>query len=437
MDQNQAAVTVIGGGLAGSEAAWQIARRGVEVRLIEMRPHQSTPAHHTPWLAELVCSNSLRSNELTNAAGLLKEELRRLKSLIIDCADRHRVPAGSALAVDRASFSQEVTHRIEQHPRITIERREAKSLDPQELTVVATGPLTSPAMADAIQSLTGEEYLYFYDAAAPIVTLESLDLSQMYWASRYGRGEADYLNAPLDCRQYQEFHRALRSAERHRGEDAGELRYFEGCMPVEVLADRGEETLRFGPMKPVGLPDPRTGREPYAVVQLRRDNREGTLLNLVGFQTQLKWPEQERVFRLIPGLKQAEFIRLGVIHRNTYLNSPRLLLPTLQLRRHPKLLFAGQITGVEGYIESTATGLLAGINAARLFKGQPPLALPPTTALGALCHYITSAVTPSFQPMNIAFGLLPPLPRRIKDKRRRNQALAERALQALENFMNF
>lgn len=437
MAQNLDAVIVIGGGLAGSEAAWQIARRGVKVRLIEMRPHQSTPAHRTPWLAELVCSNSLRSNELANAAGLLKEEMRRLKSLIIDCADRHRVPAGSALAVDRTSFSQAVTREIEQHPRITIERREAKSLDPQELTVVATGPLTSSAMADSIQGLTGEEYLYFYDAAAPIVTLESLDLSQMYWASRYGRGEADYLNAPLDRQQYQEFYQALRSAERHRGEDAEELRYFEGCMPVEVLAERGEDTLRFGPMKPVGLPDPRTGREPYAVVQLRRDNREGTLLNLVGFQTQLKWPEQERVFRLIPGLKQAEFIRLGVIHRNTYLNSPQLLLPTLQLRQHPKLLFAGQITGVEGYIESAATGLLAGINAARLFKGQPPLTLPPTTAIGALCHYITSAVTPSFQSMNIAFGLLPPLPRRIKDKRRRNQALAERALQELENFMNF
>lgn len=437
METDKPKVTVIGGGLAGSEAAWQIAQRGVLVRLLEMRPDRSTPAHHTPWLAELVCSNSLRSNELTNAAGLLKEEMRRLQSLIIKTADEHRIPAGSALAVDRCEFSRAVTRALEEHPMIEIVRQEADALNPEEITVVASGPLTSPALAKAIQSLTSEEYFYFYDAAAPIVTLESLDLTEMFWASRYDRGDADYLNAPMNREQYQEFYQALKAAQRHYGEDAGELRYFEGCMPVEVMADRGMDTLRFGPMKPVGLKDPRTGREPYALVQLRRDNREGTLLNLVGFQTQLKWPEQERVFRLIPGLKEAEFVRFGVIHRNSYINSPRLLLPTLQMKDHPRVFFAGQITGVEGYIESAASGLLAGINAARLAKGGEPVTLPPETAHGALCHYITSSVTPSFQPMNISFGLLPPLANRIKDKRKRNLALSKRAIEILENNVNF
>ncbi|NPV92061.1 MAG: methylenetetrahydrofolate--tRNA-(uracil(54)-C(5))-methyltransferase (FADH(2)-oxidizing) TrmFO [Firmicutes bacterium] len=436
MEDRQPEITVIGGGLAGCEAAWQIAQRGVPVRLVEMRPQHRSPAHHTPWLAELVCSNSLRSNELSNAAGLLKEEMRRMGSIIMRCADRQRVPAGSALAVDREGFSRAVTDSIESHPLIGVERREADSIDPERITVVASGPLTSPALSRAIQSLTGKDYFYFFDAAAPIVTLESLDLSRMFWASRYGKGEDDYLNAPMDREQYQEFLAALLWAERHYGEDAAEVRYFEGCMPVEVMGGRGPDTLRFGPMKPVGLTDPRTGKEAYAVVQLRRDNLEGTLLNLVGFQTQLKWPEQERVFRMIPGLQDAEFVRLGVIHRNSYLNSPQLLLPTLQMKDQPRVFFAGQITGVEGYIESAATGLLSGINATRLVRGEEPLVLPPQTAHGALCHYITSAVTPSFQPMNIAFGLLQPLDQRVRDKRRRNQMLADRALATLENYMN-
>lgn len=430
-------VNVIGGGLAGSEAAWQLAQRGINVRLWEMRPQKCTPAHHTGWLAELVCSNSLRSNELTTAAGLLKEEMRRLGSLIISCADAYQIPAGSALAVDREKFSQSVTRAIENHPLIEICREEVQEIDPTKPTIIATGPLTSASLAKYIMQLTGEEYFSFYDAAAPIVTLESLDEKYYFWASRYEKGEAAYINCPLNEEEYRIFYEALVSAERHIGKECDNITFFEGCMPVEVLAERGYDTLRFGPMKPRGLTDPRTGKTPYAVLQLRQDNREGTLFNLVGFQTQLKWPEQIRVFRLIPALKNAEFIRLGVVHCNSYINSPILLSPTLQLYHYPTVFMAGQLTGVEGYIESTSSGIVAGINMARLVKGLEPVIFPPETAHGALCHYITTALPESFRPMNIAFGLIPPLSQRVRNRRFRNQLLVERALKSLENYANF
>lgn len=431
----EAALVVIGGGLAGSEAAWQAATRGIKVELWEMRPRKSTPAHHTGYLAELVCSNSLRSNELENAAGLLKEEMRRAGSLIMEAAERHRVPAGKALAVDREGFSREVTSRIEAHPLITVIREEVKAIPAGRVVIIATGPLTSAALTRALQELTGEEYLYFYDAAAPIVTAESLDWSQLFRASRYGRGEEDYLNCPLTKEEYYTFYEALVRAERHHPHPFEKEIYFEGCMPVEELARRGPETLRYGPMKPVGLIDPATGKQPFAVVQLRQDNREGTLYNLVGFQTSLKWGEQDRVFRLIPALAQAEFVRYGVMHRNTYINSPRLLLPTLQLQSRPEIFLAGQITGVEGYIESAAMGLVAGINAARLLKGLEPLILPRDTAHGALVHYITEANPERFQPMNINFGLLPPLTVRVRSRQQRNLLLSQRALESWQRIL--
>ncbi|WP_245632748.1 methylenetetrahydrofolate--tRNA-(uracil(54)-C(5))-methyltransferase (FADH(2)-oxidizing) TrmFO [Alicyclobacillus kakegawensis] len=421
-------VTVIGAGLAGSEAAWQAARQGASVTLYEMRPQVKTPAHHTPWFAELVCTNSLRSNALTNAVGLLKEEMRRLDSLIMRAADAHAVPAGSALAVDREGFAQAVTRALEQHPRVTVRREEVRDIPADGIVVVATGPLTSPALSAAIERLVGGRHLYFYDAASPIVTSESIDREKVFAASRYGKGEAAYLNCPFDEKQFEAFYEALVTAETAPLHDFEEEKYFEGCMPIEVMAKRGPKTLLFGPMKPVGLEDPRTGRRPYAVVQLRQDNAAGNLYNIVGFQTHLKWGEQKRVFRMIPGLEQAEFVRYGVMHRNTYMNSPTVLLPTYQTRARPTLFFAGQMTGVEGYVESAAAGLIAGLNAGRLAVGQSVLTPPRTTAIGSLAHYITEASPDNFQPMNATFGLFPPLDQTVRDKRERHQKLADRAL---------
>lgn len=430
-------ITVIGAGLAGSEAAWQAARRGVPVTLYEMRPARMTAVHRTDRFAELVCSNSLRGAALENAAGLLKEELRRLGSLVLRAADMHAVPAGAALAVDRDGFSEAVTRALLEHPLVTVRREEVPRIPPEGIVIIATGPLTSQALAEDIRRWTGEEYLSFYDAAAPIVTVESLDLSRLYRLSRYGKGEgSEYLNAPMTREEYEAFWRELVRAEPatpHNPEDKN-VCFFEGCLPVEELARRGPDTLRFGPMKPVGLPDPRTGREPYAVVQLRQDNAAATLYNLVGFQTGLRWGEQQRIFRMIPGLERAEFARYGVMHRNTFIRSPRILRPTYQTRRRPDLFFAGQITGVEGYVESTASGLVAGVNAARLALGQEPVVFPPETAIGALARYITEADPDHFQPMNIAFGLLPPV-NGGRGKRERHRLAAERALAALEAFL--
>ncbi|MGB9919452.1 MAG: methylenetetrahydrofolate--tRNA-(uracil(54)-C(5))-methyltransferase (FADH(2)-oxidizing) TrmFO [Moorellales bacterium] len=425
-------VRVIGAGLAGCEATWQLAKRGIEVELWEMRPHKLTPAHRTGYLAELVCSNSLRSQNPTTAPGLLKEEMRRLDSIIIRWADATRVPAGEALAVDREAFASGITEELESIPQVRLIREELREL-PEGPAIVATGPLTSDDLAKAIGAFFGEDYLYFYDALAPIVSAESLNYDRIFRASRYGKGEEAYLNCPLTEEEYYTFYRALREADIHTGHDFEPLSFFEGCLPIEEMAARGPDTLRFGPMKPVGLIDPHTGKQPFAVVQLRPENRAETMYNLVGFQTRLRWGEQERVFRLIPGLEQAEFLRFGAMHRNTYLNAPKLLLPTFQTRREPTLFFAGQITGVEGYIESAASGLIAGINLARILSGKPPVVFPAQTCLGALSRHITTAVQP-FQPMNINFGLLPPLERKPRNRQARRQALAMRALKALEEF---
>ncbi len=429
-------VTVIGAGLAGAEAAWQLAERGIKVRLFEMRPGKKSPAHHTDLFAELVCSNSLRGNSLENAVGLLKEEMRRLGSVIMKCADVHAVPAGGALAVDRTAFARAVTEAVAGHHNVEPVREEVKEIVTENPVVVATGPLTSEAMSDAIKVLTGCDYFYFYDAAAPIVTFDSLNHGRVFRASRYDKGEAAYLNCPMTREEYDSFYNALVGAERVPLRDFEKEIFFEGCMPVEELAARGYRTLLFGPLKPVGLTDPRTGKRPYAVVQLRQDNAEGTLFNIVGFQTHLKWDDQKRVFRMIPGLENAEFVRFGVMHRNTFINSPVLLKPTLQMRSDQNLFFAGQITGVEGYVESAAMGLVAGINAARLAAGLEPAQFPAETAHGALCTYITAADPRHFQPMNVNFGLLPPLEERIKDKRQRYRKLSERALAGLEEFKN-
>ena len=427
-------VTVIGAGLAGSEAAWQIASQGVPVTLYEMRPVRSTPAHHTDKFAELVCSNSLRANGLTNAVGVLKEEMRRLGSLILRAADANAVPAGGALAVDRDGFSAAVTSNIREHPLIEVRNEEVTEIPADGIVVVATGPLTSPALSDRIRELLGEEYFYFYDAAAPIVERDSIDMDKVYVASRYGKGEAAYLNCPMTEEQFNAFYEALVTAEKAELKSFEKEIYFEGCMPIEVMAARGRQTLLFGPLKPVGLPDPRTGKLPYAVVQLRQDNAAGTLYNLVGFQTHLKWGEQKRVFGMIPGLEQAEFVRYGVMHRNTFINSPKLLKPTYQFRGRETLLFAGQMTGVEGYVESAASGLLAGINAGRLARGLDPVVPPPETAHGSMARYITTADFRNFQPMNANFGLFPPLSERIRGKKEKNEAIARRALEALEAF---
>ena len=429
---------VIGGGLAGSEAAWQAAQRGVHVALYEMRPRRFTPAHTTPWLAEIICSNSLGSDELENASGLLKAELRRLGSLLMACADRTAVPAGKALAVDRELFARCVTEHIEGHPLITVIREEVTEI-PDRPCIIASGPLTSDALAAAIQRLTGQEYLYFYDAISPIVAADSIDMSICFQGSRYGRGQdpdGDYINCPMTKEEYEAFVDALIHAEtiELRDFEKEDPRFFEACLPIEVLARRGRDALAYGPLRPTGLIDPRTGRMPYAVVQLRRDNRAGTMYSMVGFQTNLKWPEQRRVFRMIPGLQKAEFLRYGQMHRNTYINAPALLEPTMQFRGRPDLFFAGQITGAEGYVGNIATGLVAGVNAARLLRGKPPLVLPVTTMIGALCDYLARADPRDFQPMKANFGLLPPLERPVRDKRARALAYARRALSDLERF---
>ncbi|WP_018132572.1 FADH(2)-oxidizing methylenetetrahydrofolate--tRNA-(uracil(54)-C(5))-methyltransferase TrmFO [Effusibacillus pohliae] len=429
-------VTVIGAGLAGSEAAWQIAKQGVPVRLYEMRPKVKTAAHISENFAELVCSNSLRGASLTNAVGLLKEEMRRLDSVILAAADKTAVPAGGALAVDRELFSQEVTERVSGHPLIEVVREEIAKVPDDGIVVVATGPLTSQSLSRSIAELTGEQYLYFYDAAAPIVHKESIDFDKVYVASRYGKGEAAYINCPMTEEEFDRFYEALIMAETAPLKEFEKEIYFEGCMPIEVMAKRGRQTMLFGPLKPVGLPDPRTGKIPFAVVQLRQDNAAATLYNIVGFQTHLKWGEQARVFRMIPGLENAEFARFGVMHRNTYINSPRVLRQTYQFKNRDTLFFAGQITGVEGYVESAAAGLIAGINAGRLARGLKPLVFPRDTAIGSLAYYITHAAPDNFQPMNATFGLLPPLPGQIRDKRIKNEKISERALQSLADFIS-
>lgn len=427
-------VTVIGAGLAGSEAAWQIAKRGIPVTLYEMRGVRPTPAHRSTEFAELVCSNSLRAAGLTNAVGLLKEEMRRLDSLVLKMADRHAIPAGGALAVDREAFSADITATLTAHPFISVHREEITSI-PAGLTLIATGPLTSAGLSDSIRQFTGTDALYFYDAAAPIVERASIDDEIVYLASRYDKGEAAYLNCPMDESQFRTFYEALISAETTPNKDFEKEIFFEGCMPIEVIASRGAQTLLFGPMKPVGLPDPKTGRLPHAVVQLRQDNAAATLFNIVGFQTHLKWGEQARVFRLIPGLAQAEFARFGVMHRNTYLNSPTLLQPTYQTKKRADLFFAGQITGVEGYVESAASGLLAGINAARTASGKDPVALPNTTAIGSLAHYICNTDARFFQPMNATFGLFPPIDEKVHSKREKNERIVSRAFETIQNYM--
>jgi len=419
-------VRIVGGGLAGSEAAWQLARRGVAVELHEMRPGRRTEAHNSANLGELVCSNSLRSNSLSAPAGLLKEEMRLLDSVVIRTAEAHRVPAGTALAVDREKFAGALTAAIQALPNVRIIRQEVTDI-PDGLVILATGPLTSPALSQRLISLLGEEHLYFYDAISPIVTAESVNMNVAFRASRYDRDGDDYLNLPLSRDEYYRFVDALLAAERVPTHSFERFVPFEGCMPIEEMADRGKETLAFGPMRAVGLNDPRTGKRPYAVVQLRQENRERTLYNLVGFQTKMTYPEQRRVLALIPGLEQAEFVRLGSLHRNTFINAPLHLLPTLQWRRRETLFFAGQMTGVEGYIESAAGGILAGINAARLLAGQELIVPPATTALGALLRYITDPERKRFQPMNVNFGLLPPLPLPLRGKAKK-EMMARRAL---------
>lgn len=427
-------VTVIGAGLAGSEAAWQLAKRGIRVKLYEMRPVKQTPAHHTDKFAELVCSNSLRANTLTNAVGVLKEEMRRLDSVIMKAADSCSVPAGGALAVDRHEFAAKVTEMVTNHPNVTVVREEVTSI-PTGPTIIATGPLTSQPLSEQLQALTGEAYLYFYDAAAPIVEKESIDMEKVYIKSRYDKGEAAYINCPMTEEQFERFYDALISAETVPLKEFEKEIYFEGCMPIEVMARRGKKTLLFGPMKPVGLEDPRTGKRPFAVVQLRQDDAAGTLYNIVGFQTHLKWGAQKEVIRLIPGLEQAEIVRYGVMHRNTFINSPKLLKPTYQYKEREDLFFAGQMTGVEGYVESAASGLVAGINAAHYVLGKELIVFPQETAIGSMAHYITSANPKHFQPMNANFGLFAPLDEPIKDKKKKNERYAERALETIQNFL--
>lgn len=429
-------INVIGAGLAGSEAAWQIAKRGIKVHLYEMRPVKQTPAHHTDKFAELVCSNSLRANTLTNAVGVLKEEMRKLDSCIIAAADACSVPAGGALAVDRHEFAAKVTDMVKNHENVTVFNEEITEI-PEGPTVIATGPLTSPALSEKLKNLTGEDYLYFYDAAAPIIEKESINMDKVYLKSRYDKGEAAYLNCPMTEEEFDRFYEALVSAETAPVKDFEKEIFFEGCMPIEVMAKRGKKTMLFGPLKPVGLEDPKTGKRPYAVVQLRQDDAAGTLYNIVGFQTHLKWGAQKEVFSLIPGLENAEIVRYGVMHRNTFINSPKVLKATYQFRNRHDLFFAGQMTGVEGYVESAASGLVAGINAARLVQGNNPLEFPEETAIGSMAHYITSTNANHFQPMNANFGLFPELPVRIKGKQERNLQHANRALETIQNFVKF
>ena len=447
MSRSSAEVTVLGAGLAGTEAAWQVARAGIPVRLVEMRPIRRSPAHHSSDFAELVCSNSFGALSSDRAAGLLQEELRRLGSLVIGMADTHAVPAGGALAVDRGRYSAALTEALDQHPLVTIERREQQQLPAEEvITVLATGPLTSEPLAEDLRRFTGRADCHFFDAASPIVHGDSIDPDIAFRASRYDKGDADYINCPMDREQYLAFREALLAAEQAelKDFDQEQASFFEGCLPIEELARRGEDTMRYGPLKPIGLWDPRWGdvndrdvrraKRAYAVVQLRQEDRDGRLWNLVGFQTNLKWGEQKRVLQMIPGLGAAEFVRFGVMHRNTFLESPQLLTPTLQFRDRPSLLAAGQITGTEGYAAAVAGGWLAGTNAARLAQGLDPIDLPATTMAGALTHFVSEAPTAKFQPMPPNFGLLPDLPKRIRDKRARYGAYRDRALTDLETI---
>ncbi|MDZ5473493.1 FADH(2)-oxidizing methylenetetrahydrofolate--tRNA-(uracil(54)-C(5))-methyltransferase TrmFO [Bacillus sp. 31A1R] len=427
-------VNVIGAGLAGSEAAWQIAKRGIKVNLFEMRPVKQTPAHHTDKFAELVCSNSLRANTLTNAVGVLKEEMRILDSVIIGSADACSVPAGGALAVDRHEFAAHVTDKVKNHPNVTVFNEEVTEI-PEGPTVIATGPLTSESLASKLKDLTGEEYLYFYDAAAPIIEKDSIDMDKVYLKSRYDKGEAAYLNCPMTEEEFDRFYNALVEAETVPLKEFEKEIFFEGCMPIEVMAKRGKKTMTFGPMKPVGLEDPRTGKRPYAVVQLRQDDAAGTLYNIVGFQTHLKWGPQKEVLQLIPGLENAEIVRYGVMHRNTFINSPKVLRATYQFNNREDLLFAGQMTGVEGYVESAASGLIAGINAARLVLNEQTIEFPAETAIGSMAKYITTTNAKNFQPMNANFGLFPDLPQKIKGKKERYEQHANRALETIQNFV--
>lgn len=426
-------VNVIGAGLAGSEAAWQLAERGVQVRLYEMRPVKQTPAHHTDKFAELVCSNSLRANGLTNAVGVLKEEMRGMGSVIMQAADKCAVPAGGALAVDRHEFAGYVTEAVKNHPLVEVINEEVTTI-PEGVTIIATGPLTSEALAKEIQALTGQEYLYFYDAAAPIIEKDSIDMDKVYLKSRYDKGEAAYLNCPMNKEEFMAFRDALIAAEVVPLKEFEKEIYFEGCMPIEVMATRGEKTMLFGPMKPVGLEDPKTGKRPYAVVQLRQDDAAGTLYNIVGFQTHLKWGPQKEIVQMIPGLENVEIVRYGVMHRNTFVNSPEVLEKTYQMREHKHIFLAGQMTGVEGYVESAGSGLVAGINAARLVKGEELIVFPSETALGSMARYITEAQAKNFQPMNVNFGIFPDLPPGRRSKPERAELHATRALEALKNF---
>ena len=426
-------ITIIGGGLAGSEAAWQAAQRGIKVILWEMKPCRFSPAHNSPNLAELVCSNSFRAESLENAVGLLKEEMRRVGSLFMLAADATRIPAGGALAVDRVKFSSFITSALEQQKNITLIREEVTRLPLQRPLIFASGPLTSPSLSEEITNLIGKNYLFFYDAISPVVEADSINLNIAFRASRYNRGGDDYLNCPLNQEEYYRLVAEIVSAEKVLPRDFEKAIFFEGCLPIEEMADRGKDTLAFGPLKPVGLKDPRTGEQPHAVVQLRPENKERTIYNMVGFQTRLTWPEQKRVFRLIPGLEKASFVRLGSCHRNIFINSPTLLFPTLQLQKETKIFFAGQITGVEGYVESAAMGMVAGINAARFIIKKQLVIPSPATATGALLHYITTAAPDHFQPMNVTYGLFPPLPSEVKKRNRRN-FLIQQALKHIEDW---
>ena len=427
-------VTVIGAGLAGSECAWQLAKRGIDVTLREMKPEKKTPAHVTNDFAELCCSNSLRSDQLENAVGLLKEEMRRLDSLILSCADATRVEAGGALAVDRHGFAQMVTEKVKSHPRIPVVPGEVTEI-PEGEVVIASGPLTSDALAERLQSLLGEDSdLHFYDAAAPLVSAESVDMDKAWFGSRYDKGGLDYVNCPMNQEEYDAFWQALTTAQEAEVHGFEDSQVFEGCMPVEVMARRGHDTLLYGPLKSRGLDDPRTGRWPYAVVQLRRDNADGTVYNLVGFQTHLRFPEQKRVFSMIPALHDAEFLRYGVMHRNTFLNSPKLLDRYYRLKAQPRISFAGQMTGVEGYVESAASGFLVGVETARRLRGMDPIDFPRETAIGALGLYVSNQSITQFQPMNINFGIIPPLSHRVKGKRNKNAELSQRSLAIIDQI---
>ena len=432
---NQRPITIIGAGLAGSEAAWQLAQQGLHVVLYEMRPVTSSPAHSTEKFAELVCSNSLRAGNIENAVGLLKEEMRRLHSLIMECADATAVPAGGALAVDRKLFSAMVTDKVSNHPLIQVHREEVTEIPQEGIVIFASGPLTSQALGDKIKTLTGTKDFYFYDAAAPIVSAESLNYDKVFAASRYDKGDADYLNCPMNEGEYKAFWRALTTAEAVQPKDFEKEIYFEGCMPVEIMASRGEDTLRYGPLKPVGLVDKRTNEESYAVVQLRKENKEASMYNLVGFQTHLKWGEQKRVFGMIPGLENADFIRYGVMHLNTYINSPELLNTAFQLKKDPRLFFAGQMTGVEGYLESAASGLMVGLQVARYVSDKAFIDFPKTTAHGALSHYVSEYEGSNFQPMNVNFGIMEPWPTKVRKKKEKNGLIANRALEDLAKLI--